>query len=118
MDAATHCWAASGAGALPRRLRKPCFFQKHPGEGALKHLSQVDVSLTSKAEYNLSVKDTAGLIELVQMGVLEMHVWGSTAHKLERPDRLIFDLDPDPHVDWSEVVKATRACSWSSRSWD
>ncbi len=93
----------------PAGCGKPCFFQKHPGEGTLKHLAPVDVSLTSKAEYNLSVKDTASLIELVQMGVLEMHVWGSTARKLERPDRLIFDLDPDPHVDWSEVVEATRA---------
>ncbi len=93
----------------PAGCGKPCFFQKHPGEETLKHFAQIDVSLTRQAEYNLSVKDTAGLIELVQMGVLEMHVWGSTARKLERPDRLIFDLDPDPHIDWSEVADATRA---------
>ncbi len=43
------------------------------------------------------------------MGVLETHVWGSTVKKLERPDRLVFDLDPDPHVAWTEVIDAARA---------
>ena len=87
---------------------KPCFFQKHPGEGAPKHLAQVDISLTGKPEYNLAIKNVASLIELVQMGVLEIHVWGSTAKRLEKPDRLIFDLDPDPSVAWPQVVAAAR----------
>ena len=42
------------------------------------------------------------------MGVLEIHVWGSRAEQLEKPDRLIFDLDPDPSVDWHEVIIAAR----------
>ena len=42
------------------------------------------------------------------MGVLEIHVWGSRAKHLEKPDRLIFDLDPDPTVDWPAVVSAAR----------
>ena len=85
---------------------KPCFFQKHPGEGATNHLSQVDISLTGQPEYNLAIKNEASLIELVQMGVLEIHVWGSLARRLEKPDRLIFDLDPDPSVEWPGVVAA------------
>ncbi|MFO1019326.1 MAG: hypothetical protein U0903_01290 [Planctomycetales bacterium] len=40
--------------------------------------------------------------------MLEIHVWGSQADNFEKPDRLIFDLDPDPSVDWSDVVKAAR----------
>lgn len=93
----------------PAGCGKPCFFQKHPGEGAPKHLRTIDVSETSKPEFNLTIKDTASLIELVQMGVLETHVWGSTARNLERPDRLVFDLDPDPKVDWPDVIDAARA---------
>ncbi|HEY4308438.1 MAG TPA: non-homologous end-joining DNA ligase [Pirellulales bacterium] len=93
----------------PAGCGKPCFFQKHPGEGAPKHLKPVDVSLTSKADYNLTINDTASLIELVQLNVLEIHVWGSKAKKLERPDRLIFDLDPDPQVAWPEVISAAQA---------
>ena len=50
----------------------------------------------------------AGLISLVQMGVLEIHVWGSRAGHLEKPDRLIFDLDPDPAVEWPQVIDAAR----------
>jgi bifunctional non-homologous end joining protein LigD len=50
----------------------------------------------------------AGLIELVQMGVLEIHIWGSAARNIERPNRLIFDLDPDPAVKWTEVIQAAR----------
>ena len=87
---------------------KPCFFQKHPGEGASVHLRKVNVSKGGAPEYHLAVEDVAGLISLVQMGVLEVHVWGSRANQLEKPDRLIFDLDPDPSVDWSDVVIAAR----------
>ncbi len=92
----------------PAGQGKTCFFQKHPGEGALKHLAQVDVSLSGQPEYNLAIRNEASLIELVQMGVLEIHVWGSLAKRLEKPDRLIFDLDPDPSVQWPQVVTAAR----------
>ncbi len=87
---------------------KPCFFQKHPSEGGPTFLKEVDVSETKKVELNLMIKDVSGLIELVQMGVLEIHVWGSQARTLEKPNRLIFDLDPDPNVDWSDVVQSAR----------
>lgn len=87
---------------------KPCFFQKHPGEGAPAHLRQVNVSEIGAPEYNLAVKDLAGLIALVQMGVLEIHIWGSRMQHLEKPDRLVFDLDPDASVDWQDVIVAAR----------
>jgi bifunctional non-homologous end joining protein LigD len=92
----------------PAGRGKPCFFQKHPGEAPPKQLRQVDVSTTSKPDYNLTIKNAAGLVELVQMGVLEIHVWGSEARKLEYPNRLIFDLDPDPAVKWAEMIQAAK----------
>jgi DNA ligase D-like protein (predicted polymerase) len=57
-----------------------------------------------KVEDHLAIYDLAGLISIVQMGVLEIHIWGSQADQFEKPDRLIFDLDPDPAVDWAHVV--------------
>jgi len=87
---------------------KPCFFQKHPGEGVSPHLRQVNVSETASSEFHLAIDDLAGLIALVQMGVLEIHAWGSTTQHLEKPDRLVFDLDPDPSVAWPVVVAAAR----------
>ncbi|MEX2027757.1 MAG: non-homologous end-joining DNA ligase, partial [Pirellulaceae bacterium] len=92
----------------PAGQGKPCFFQKHPSDGASQHLRSVDVSENSEPDYNLAIHDTASLLELVQMGVLEIHVWGSQAKNLEKPDRLIFDLDPDPAVQWPDVITAAR----------
>ena len=92
----------------PAGSGKPCFFQKHPSDGASNHLRQVNISEHGAPEYHLAIDDVSGLIALVQMGVLEIHVWGSRVKELEKPDRLIFDLDPDPSVAWPEVIKAAR----------
>lgn len=87
---------------------KPCFFQKHPGPGLSEHLREVNVAEQGDPEYHLALDDPQGLIALVQMGVQEIHVWGSRRDKLERPDRLVLDLDPDPAVAWPVVVAAAR----------
>jgi bifunctional non-homologous end joining protein LigD len=92
----------------PEGTSKPCFFQKHPGEGMSKYLRKVNVAIGGAAEYNMAIDDVAGLISLVQVGALEIHVWGARTTRLEKPDRLIFDLDPDPSVKWPEVVDAAR----------
>ncbi len=49
-----------------------------------------------------------GVIELVQIGALEIHVWGSREDNLEQPDMMIFDLDPAPEVEWARVIKAAQ----------
>jgi bifunctional non-homologous end joining protein LigD len=62
---------------------------------------------TKVGEY-LVVDDGAALLSVVQMDVLELHTWNSTAERLEEPDRLVLDLDPGPEVRWPEVVRAAR----------
>ena len=49
-----------------------------------------------------------GVIALIQAGVLELHTWGARRDRLDRPDRLTFDLDPDPALPWSAVAEAAR----------
>jgi bifunctional non-homologous end joining protein LigD len=60
------------------------------------------------SERYLAVDDATGLLQLVQMNVLEFHPWGALASDQEHADRLVFDLDPHPSVAWATMRKAAR----------
>jgi bifunctional non-homologous end joining protein LigD len=83
---------------------KPCFFQRHGAETLSPFVKPV--KLPGDKEPYLMIEDARGLTALVQMGVLEIHVWGSNADDPQHPDRLVFDLDPAPDVPFAEVKKA------------
>jgi bifunctional non-homologous end joining protein LigD len=83
---------------------KPCFFQRHGAESLSPFVKPV--KLPGDKEPYLMIEDARGLIALVQMGVLEIHVWGSNAEDPGHPDRLVFDLDPAPDVPFADVKKA------------
>jgi len=91
----------------PEGLSGDCFFQKHPDANFARDVPRVSVPEKrgggSDYVYVDSVKD---LVALVQFGVLELHPWGSRIEDLERPDTLVFDLDPDPDLPWSAVADA------------
>ncbi len=92
----------------PEGQGKPCFFQKNAGRGMPDVLGRITIESDKTSTEFCVVNDVAGLIALVQMGVLEIHPWGATIDNIERPDRLIFDLDPGPEVEWSEIALAAR----------
>lgn len=92
----------------PDGLHKECFYQKHPGAGTPETLKLVPIKEKSKTAKYVVVDNVAGLIALAQVGALEIHAWGSRMDKLERPDRLVFDLDPDVDLSWRRVVDAAR----------
>ncbi len=56
----------------------------------------------------LCVSDAAGLMTCVQMGTIEFHGWGARVEDIEKPDRLVFDLDPDEGLDFADVRRALR----------
>ncbi len=91
----------------PEGYQKKCFYQKHANETVPAAVKAVEIQETAKepARY-LMVDDLAGLIALVQMDVLELHVWGARADRIETPDRMVFDLDPDERLPWRVVVAA------------
>lgn len=91
----------------PDGRHKECFFQKHVSQNVGPEIHRIDVPEDNGMGVYLSVDSIAGVVALVQMGVLEIHVWGSPNKKLEYPDRMIFDLDPDPEVTWERVVEAS-----------
>ena len=88
---------------------KKCFYQKHPGDSAPDALQRIEIEEKEGRTTYLIADDSAGLVSLVQMGALEIHLWGSTRKKLEQPDRIIFDLDPDVGLKWDRVVEGALA---------
>src|SRR5262249_28457045 len=92
----------------PEGLAEECFYQKHVGVWAPAALRRISIREKKKVGEYLIVENLPGLIGLVQIGILEIHTWNAVAERLERPDRLVFDLDPGDGVAWREVVDAAR----------
>lgn len=93
----------------PSGQGRECFFQKHSAAGTPAELGRVKIQQKNEEAEYLYVRDVEGLAALAQISVLEVHVWGALRDKVDRPDRLIFDLDPDPDVPWQGVVAAALA---------
>lgn len=91
----------AGAGA-------DCFFQKHPSAALGANVRSVRLREKQGSDRYLYIEDEAGLLELVQMNVLEFHPWGARIDDPERPDQLVFDLDPGPGIAWRAVIEAAR----------
>lgn len=92
----------------PNGQDKQCFFQKHivnnsdePG------IAGIEITEKSDSQQYRYLKSPLGLQTLVQLGALELHVWGSRIADLEHPVELVFDLDPDPSVSWKRVIEGT-----------
>jgi len=90
----------------PEGLTAPCRYLRHVKTWGPKVLRRVTIREQTKVGEYLIAVDHAGIIGLAQMSVLEIHTWNSTFEDVERPNRLIWDLDPGPEVPWREVVKA------------
>lgn len=92
----------------PEGAKKTCFFQKHPMHG-LHHVGTVELKEEkgSLATY-MYAKNADSILELVQFGAMEFHVWSTTVDSLETTDSVVFDLDPSPRVTWERVVAAAR----------
>jgi bifunctional non-homologous end joining protein LigD len=83
-----------------------CFFQKHASGGIESDLLRL---IPQKGEEDIiAVEDLAGLISLAQAGVLEIHTWGTVADRIETCERLVFDLDPGPGLDFDDVKDGAR----------
>lgn len=93
----------------PQGRARKCFFQKHDTGGFGDHVRHVPIKeKDGGSEDYIYVNDVEGLLQCVQMGTIEFHGWGSRASSVERPERMIFDLDPDEGLDFTDVVQAAR----------
>ncbi|HVT37202.1 MAG TPA: DNA ligase D, partial [Nevskiaceae bacterium] len=83
----------------PEGAAAQCFFQKHVTRGVGKKVQQAKFDA-------VLVDDLEGVLQLVQYNVVEFHGWGARMPKVEKPDWIIFDLDPDTGLDFGHVVEA------------
>jgi bifunctional non-homologous end joining protein LigD len=91
----------------PQGRSSKCFFQKHDTGGFPVAMRRVMIKESGgkEAQY-FYVTDLTGIVAGVQMGVLEFHIWGSRVDQVEKPDRIIFDLDPDVGLGFEDVRDA------------
>lgn len=82
---------------------KACFFQKHYNKSFSKDIKPINVGKSS--DY-ITITNKQGLLSLIQFNTLEIHPWGSAQGSLDMPDRITFDLDPDPEIHWKKVIEA------------
>ncbi|HEU5254739.1 MAG TPA: DNA ligase D, partial [Vicinamibacterales bacterium] len=92
----------------PEGIAGDCFFMKHSKVWAPKALRRVRIKEKTKLGEYLIADDISGIVGLAQMDVLEIHTWNSVFEDVERPNRLVFDLDPGDDVEWPAVVRGAR----------
>jgi len=92
----------------PNGWDKPCFHQKHAAQHTNKAIDRVRIQGKDGPTLYMMANSVSAVVALVQLGVLELHPWGSRAKKLHSPDRIILDLDPDDDVAWDQLVEATQ----------
>jgi len=91
----------------PEGRTKECFFQRHAGPGLMEAVKRMVIpgNNTGTEEY-LYIEDVKGLVATAQIGVLELHIWGIHVDMVEKPDRIVFDLDPAEGLAFSAVTSA------------
>jgi bifunctional non-homologous end joining protein LigD len=104
---------------LPHLKGRPCsfvrgpsgiggelFFQKHTGKLKLTAVQQLDPALWPGHEALMEVGTAEGLASAAQMNVIEFHTWNTMARHIDKPDRIVFDIDPGEGVGWSMIQDA------------
>lgn len=92
----------------PKGISQACFYKKHPGPGSREVVTIPVVGSDGETEEYFYIESPAGIINEAQMGTLEFHIWGSRVDELEKPDMMVFDLDPDEGMDLNRVRQGVR----------
>jgi bifunctional non-homologous end joining protein LigD len=99
----------NGVSADAAKRGPDCFYMKHSNVWAVpKEIRRVRIREKTKIGDYVIADSLTAVIGLVQLNVLEMHTWNSRAADVERPDRIVIDLDPGESVGWRAVVAAAK----------
>ena len=92
----------------PAGLAAPCNYLKHAKAWGPNALRRVKIQEKTKVGEYLVADSRAAVVSLAQMGIVEIHTWNSTIDDIERPNRIVWDLDPGPLVTWKQIGQAAR----------
>jgi bifunctional non-homologous end joining protein LigD len=90
----------------PAGLAAPCIYLKHAKAWGPSALRRVKIQEKRKVGEYLVADSVEAVVSLAQMGIVEIHTWNSVIDDIERPNRIVWDLDPGPAVTWKQVVNA------------
>ncbi|QNB11446.1 hypothetical protein EHZ25_23740 [Paraburkholderia tropica] len=91
----------------PQGLAGETFFQRHSARAPIDGVTQHD-GLDPGQPAILSIDTLEALVQVAQMDTIELHTWNALASDVEHPDRVVFDLDPDPALGWDRVIEAAQ----------
>lgn len=92
----------------PKGVSQSCFYKKHPGPDNKGIVTIPILNSSGEKEDYFYIADASGLLMEAQMGTLEFHTWGSRVDNLEKPDMMVFDLDPDEGMDLETVRQGVK----------
>ncbi len=93
---------------MPDGITGGKFFQKHPTDNFPDYIERIKVKESEGTHEYISADNLNDIMYLVNLGVLEFHTWGSKVKDIEHPDRVVFDLDPDPEAPWDYVIDGAK----------
>ena len=92
----------------PTGVGEGCQYLRHSKVWGPSAIRRVRIREKTKVGEYMIVDSVEALISLAQMNVLEIHTWNSTIDRVERPDRIVLDLDPGARVEWPQVIAAAK----------
>ncbi|QJR11042.1 hypothetical protein DSM104443_02113 [Usitatibacter rugosus] len=92
----------------PDGWNKECFYQKNAPDKIHRAIKPVQVTTSKGEAIYMMANNATAVVAMLNSGALELHPWGSTAKHLDKPDRLVFDFDPDDDLAFRELVEAVR----------
>jgi bifunctional non-homologous end joining protein LigD len=92
----------------PAGIASPCIYLKHAKQWGPNALRRVRIQEKTKVGEYLVADSIEAVVSLAQMGIVEVHTWNSTDDDVERPNRIVWDLDPGPEVAWKHVATAAK----------
>ncbi|HEX8541762.1 MAG TPA: DNA ligase D [Pseudomonas sp.] len=92
----------------PEGVEGEQFFQKHAERLKIPNIKQLKPGLDPGHARLMEIDTVQALVGAAQMGTIELHRWGATSDRIETPDHIVLDLDPDDKLPWRSIIEATQ----------